>query len=77
MYKCQYCNSENIVGKVGLKAQNYLLETRDANERIFGKDPAYFFCDICEDCGAVLKFYIEKPNKDFKVAGVRYNEQKK
>ena len=43
MYKCQYCNSENIVGKVGLKAQNYLLETRDANERIFWEGPRIFF----------------------------------
>jgi|WetSurMetagenome_2_1015567.scaffolds.fasta_scaffold848069_1 hypothetical protein len=73
MYKCQYCESEKIKGRVPLVLGN------SSRTNVIIEDSDQFsctiiLCDVCEDCGHILRLYFDKPSQDFKVDGVEYNK---
>lgn len=79
MYKCQYCESEKIKGRVQLNLTKHisskLCVSEIAKTGIFmSYTTAPVLCDVCEECGHILRFYFDKPSPDFKVDGVEYNK---
>ncbi len=74
MYKCQYCESTKIKGRVPLDDSNgkHTLIYGKEGGSIF-KTGLEIFCDICVDCGYILRLYVDRPSPDFKIDGIDYN----
>ncbi len=79
MYKCQYCDSTKVKGRVPLKAvannnRRSDVIIMDASSNALVENYTNILCDVCEDCGHILRFYFDKPSPDFKVDGIDYNK---
>lgn len=65
---CTFCGSDKITEKVKLfcdNASNFPLRAHYRNpKKSFFKPyiPEYFYAEICNSCGSILRIYAENPH---------------
>ena len=68
---CSFCGSEKITIKVKMYCDsscNFPLRAMFKNPKksfIRPNLPAYFYADICDSCGTLVRIYSEEPPSDW------------
>lgn len=60
---CQYCNSDRIEKRVQIVDNNYGESVGIKYKKVNGlmNRVSKIYCDICLECGAIIKSYIDLP----------------
>jgi len=69
--KCIYCGSEDITELVKVYADSGdnipLRANFESEKKSFFRPtkPEYFYADMCNACGSVIRFYAKTPHKNW------------
>lgn len=68
---CTFCGSDKITNKVKMycdSGDNFPLRARYENPKksVFRPFlPEYFYADICNSCGSIIRIFAETPHDDW------------
>lgn len=63
---CLHCGGSNIQKMVEIRTtQNRSLGPRSKGPFGIFSAGSYLFCDICRDCGTLIRIYVNDPDKEF------------